>query len=84
MIETEINSFPQTERQLECCRNQARFNLRIAEIAIEKTILDEFAQQRLSRTEVPLVSDQRLLFPMLNPEQQVIFRRAFPNIDFDN
>ena len=86
MIETEINSFPQTERQLECCRHQARFYARLADIALDQVTLDEYAEARLSPSpnDTPLLSDQQLLFSILNPEQQLVFKRTFEHIDFDN
>lgn len=86
MIETEINSFPQTERQLECCRHQARFYARLADIALDQGTLDKYVEARLSPSpnDTPLPSDQQLLYSILNPEQQLVFKRTFEHIDFDN
>lgn len=86
MNETKINSFPQTERQLECCRHQAEFYARFARIALDQFTIEEYAEARLSPNlnDSPMQSDQQLLFSILNPDQQLIFRRAFKHIDFDN
>jgi len=86
MIETEINSFPQIEKQLECCKHQARFYARLADIALDQVTLDTYTEARLSPSsdDNPLVSDQQLLFSILNPEQKSVFKNAFKHIDFDN
>lgn len=86
MIETEINISSCNSDQLERCRRQARFYARLANIALDEITLDEYVEARLSpnTNDTPLPSNQRLLFPMLDPEQQLMFRNTFEHIDFDN
>lgn len=87
MIEKEIDiTTNHCFDDVELCRRHARFYAKLADIALGQITLDEYAEVRLSQNpqNTPLVSDQKLLFSILNPEQQLAFRDTFENIDFDN
>lgn len=83
MIETQTENLSPTTEQLECCKHQARFYAKLANIALDDFELDEYAHRRLSIEDLPLPSDQRLLFSILAPEKQIVFRQTFSSIELD-
>lgn len=71
----------QTQRYEKLCIGCAKGMANYAGFELTSEQLDNYAELRMVSEPEPL-SDQKLLFLLLHPEQQITFKQRYPHIDF--